>query len=647
MARVSYAGVNGSAVFDAAIGGALLVSLTATAYPVAAVLTPPHTRACHRLCATAVVAWWWLTLLFYGLASGHAFRLPAVLSICVLTAVAVLLTLGRRNDVRQALRHDVKTATAQLRCRPTAIVLLSTMAVGGVFGLRFLKGLVAPPLGWDALTYHLVRAGRWIQHGGWARDVAPDAWRYYEYFPPGGDLLWAWAMLPSHSDAYVAVAGAGAWLVGVLAAYGAARALQARPAAAWNTALGLAVMPCVLSFMTSAYVTGPLLTVLLLALTFLLLAMQSGRMGDAVLAAAALGLASGVQSLALPLLMLGLATLVACRWWHRDVSSLLPTTALCLVVCAPMLTGYFVAWQDTGSPIYPLSLTIGGKTVYQGNEQLAGVFSGSTLGQLPVFEPSRFLFGLFHGVDAQALDHLNFGAGATVLLALGVVSVWPILADRRLRAALVVLAPFVVVPLAGLMSDAMLTQRTTFAPIVGRLIAPTLAAIAIAGSVVPGRAADWCRAIAALAGAAYALPASVSALEISAMAAVAKIAAGAVLVAAVSIALGRTFAARGFLAAVGAIIAFMIVAHGLATTREDSRYRMYADTHTIGGAPYDIVPLYPALAAWRIWQGLDGDTPTRIAFAAGWDGFNGHTVFRYPLMGSRLQNDVVYVPAYR
>lgn len=636
--------VNDRAVFDAAIGCALLVSLTATAYPVAVVLTPPRVRVSHRLCATAVVASWWLTLLFYGLASVHAFRLPTVLGICIVAAVLVLLTLGRRTDVRQALRRDVDTATALLRRRPTPVVLLTTLAVGGVFGLRFMKGLVAPPLGWDALTYHLVKAGRWVQHGGWARDAAPDAWRYYEYFPPGGDLLWAWAMLPTHSDAYVAVATACAWLTGVLAAYGAARALHARAAAAWTTALGVAVMPCVLNFMTSAYVTGPLLTALLLALTFQLLATQSGRLGDAVLAAAALGLASGVQSLALPILLVGLATLVACRWWHIGASGVLPTTTACIAVVAPMLTGYVVAWQDTGSPIYPLSLTIAGKTVFQGSEQLAGVFSGANLGQLPVFEPWRFLSGLFYGVDPQALDHLNFGAGAIGLLALGLVSAWPFLAIPRLRPALIVLVPLAIVPVVGLLSDAMLTQRTTFAPIVGRLIAPALAAIAIAGSVVSGRAAQWCRTIAVLVGTAYAVPASVSVLEVSALATVAKFVAGAALVAAVSTALGRALAARRLVPMVGLVMAFAVVAHGVAATRADFRYRLYAETHTVGGAPYDIVPLYPALAAWRIWEGLDGEKPARIAFTAGWDGFNGHTVFRYPLMGSRLQNEVLYVP---
>jgi hypothetical protein len=50
--------------------------------------------------------------------------------------------------------------------------------------------------------------------------------------------------------------------------------------------------------------------------------------------------------------------------------------------------------------------------------------------------------------------------------------------------------------------------------------------------------------------------------------------------------------------------------------------------------------------AWPIWRALDGPAPRRIALAAGWDGI-GHNVLRYPLLGARLQNRVVYVPITR
>ena len=65
------------------------------------------------------------------------------------------------------------------------------------------------------------------------------------------------------------------------------------------------------------------------------------------------------------------------------------------------------------------------------------------------------------------------------------------------------------------------------------------------------------------------------------------------------------------------------------------------------GEAYDLHPANRlALSAWPVWQALDGESPVRIALAAGFDGV-GHNWYTYPLFGSRLQNDVEYVPVTR
>jgi hypothetical protein len=48
-------------------------------------------------------------------------------------------------------------------------------------------------------------------------------------------------------------------------------------------------------------------------------------------------------------------------------------------------------------------------------------------------------------------------------------------------------------------------------------------------------------------------------------------------------------------------------------------------------------------SAWPLWRALDGDSPRTIAVAAGADRV-GHNWYVYPLLGSRLQNRVTYVP---
>ena len=55
-----------------------------------------------------------------------------------------------------------------------------------------------------------------------------------------------------------------------------------------------------------------------------------------------------------------------------------------------------------------------------------------------------------------------------------------------------------------------------------------------------------------------------------------------------------------------------------------------------------IEPSYAS--AWVLWQALDDPArPHVIAATAGWDGI-GHNWYRYPLLGRRLQNRVLYVP---
>lgn len=47
--------------------------------------------------------------------------------------------------------------------------------------------------------------------------------------------------------------------------------------------------------------------------------------------------------------------------------------------------------------------------------------------------------------------------------------------------------------------------------------------------------------------------------------------------------------------------------------------------------------------SWRLWERLDQPDSSRLAVTAGWAGMSPAGA-RYPLLGSRLQNRVVYVP---
>jgi hypothetical protein len=59
---------------------------------------------------------------------------------------------------------------------------------------------------------------------------------------------------------------------------------------------------------------------------------------------------------------------------------------------------------------------------------------------------------------------------------------------------------------------------------------------------------------------------------------------------------------------------------------------------------HSVNPIYAS--AWTIWRDLDDGASHRLAVLAGWDGV-GPTWYQSPLLGSRLQNRVFYVPPTR
>jgi hypothetical protein len=100
--------------------------------------------------------------------------------------------------------------------------------------------------------------------------------------------------------------------------------------------------------------------------------------------------------------------------------------------------------------------------------------------------------------------------------------------------------------------------------------------------------------------------------------------------------------------ALAAVAALVLLAAGLAAI-EGARRRHRHAIYEAAADPVDPVFHMHALnpsstAAWPLWRALDEPGRShRLAVTAGWDGL-GHNWYRYPLLGSELQNRVVYVP---
>jgi hypothetical protein len=89
----------------------------------------------------------------------------------------------------------------------------------------------------------------------------------------------------------------------------------------------------------------------------------------------------------------------------------------------------------------------------------------------------------------------------------------------------------------------------------------------------------------------------------------------------------------------GLLAAMAVVGPWWDSQRAADRYRVYEEA--AAGAVFDVHPA--RLPDWPLWKSVDDETPHVVAATAGWNGV-GHNWARYPLLGTRLQNQVFYVP---
>jgi hypothetical protein len=617
-----------------------------TSYLVALWLLGPVSTSV-RWCAAAVVAYFLLAALFYLLALPGLFCLELAAPLWLAVALSARWLLDRGRVAGQVLQRDLRRLAELVRGLAVAPGSpLRWLAAAGalVVGLRTARGLVAPPLAWDALIYHLLRAGRWVQTGSLEPHLAPDAWRYFEFYPVTGDALWAWAMLPLHGDALLAPAGLLVWLSLLLGGYGAARTLGARERDAVLAALLTGLTPACVNYLTSASVNNTLLALFLLGVVFLGRLLRQPRPARALLLGGALGVGAGVQLYGAPLLLLAggvVLVLALTRGRGSPRWRIVGAFALAAAVAAP---GYLRTWIATGSPLYPFSLSLAGRTLLPGNDDLMAIMRDP--GPTP-FHPLEFVYRLFFIRLNDTWEHLNLGPGSALVVLLGLAGAARLLRRRGQRVLVGFLLATVLVLLAATFSDALLGQRTKWASVVGRFLLPGLAALVLTSSTL-----GWWPALAAalLANLLLTLPLGWTWADLEGLMRLAlPLLLGGALALESLLWLRRRRRALLGLAAACCVLA-AVGALWLEPVREDRRPSIYsaAAGGTVegreGAVSFDVHALKPEFAAaHEIWTLLDGGPGHRVAYAAGREGL-GQGLYLYPLLGSRLQNRLLYVP---
>ncbi|HYN23237.1 MAG TPA: glycosyltransferase family 39 protein, partial [Thermoanaerobaculia bacterium] len=229
--------------------------------------------------------------------------------------------------------------------------IVSLIAAHAVFA-EGLRGLVRPPLSWDALMYHLLITATWIQEQRIVPVFGMHPTFFYGYQPANGSVWLWWWMAPSHSELYANLAFFPQAALLALAAGGIARELGARrfwPLASLFTLL----TPVVIRFTATQYVDVFLGAAFAAAAFFALRWMREPRWSDAVLTGAGMGLAAGTKVLGIPFaLALGMTILLARGDW-RVWSRRLPQVGAALL--ALVLLGGFFYVRNTLAGAGPLA----------------------------------------------------------------------------------------------------------------------------------------------------------------------------------------------------------------------------------------------------------------------------------------------------
>ena len=516
---------------------------------------------------------------------------------------------------------------------------LALLAIAVHLAVRAARAIVTPTFGWDDFTYHLYRAARWVQEGGVVLEPAPDAWTYYEFYPWGGDLVWAWTLVWGLGDALVPWAAIGVWAACLVTTYALARQLGQQPLVSLLVASALALMPAQITQIHTAYVDNAALFLVLAATLFLVVrhrigaqsAALAGSRSDDVTSSLLLGMSCGlgvlVKTSFLPmaataaLLTLGfaaanrrLAPLVA---FGAGASVAVPNLRLQLGPAGipplpvphrriPELQSS--ALRDTGEVRSGGPMASGSPRARDAIRRAAGLRS-LPQPRMERRDPAR------RGSGGRTPDLPDAGRRRL-----------PVLVHGRCRDHRA----------WQLFSPGNGSMLTLWAGTLGRLVVPSLAAWMVLAALVdekPVRALLVATVVAEyFLRAPWKWPHEVWVPTL--------ILAGWL----ISCAFALAFALRGsdgrlrFAWLAASLVFTVALATRLHSAHRYDVYRLLADGSLDGfdrAAPVD---------AWPAWRRLDTHSPVTIATAAGWDDLAGHNWFRYPLLGSRLQNRVLYVP---
>ncbi len=322
---------------------ALAASLWATAW--LATRAFDHRDIVERVVRAGVLAF--AELVACGLALGLAGQFTLTMTlICQVVLLVVAVAVFRREGSDPPPTPTWPVVAVAVGA--TIVVFVVAMGMGH-----------SPLTAYDSLSYHLFFPARWIQAHALSIIPTPFSDEAQAYQPAGGELFFGWLMLGFHGDLLARIGQAPFYVFGAGAVFRLARRAGAAAAHAAYAAVFFLIGPMVVEQATGANVDLICAVLFAASLALGVAAVESDARRDWLLWGVAVGLFFGSKYLALvyaPVLMavpIVRGIRVRAVWAAPGIA-------------AVGFPWYLRNWIETGSPIYPSSLTVGGVTIARG-----------------------------------------------------------------------------------------------------------------------------------------------------------------------------------------------------------------------------------------------------------------------------------------
>jgi len=457
----------------------LACGVSYAAYGVALRLLPGAGRAL-RWTAACVIGLWLSAVLFQLLATLDRFTLPVALFAVAAAAAGAHLLQRDRCAVPRTLADDLETTLGDLgRLLSSGWAALPFGAALACAGLIVVRAAIVPVVAWDSLTYHAVKAGLWVQAGGYESLAAPGGWSVYRTYLGGGEVLTAWAMLPLAGDLAAGLADALVWLLLGLAVFALGGQLGLRESSRWVSAAYVLALPAAARAAGSLYVDNAFALAVVAACVLVLSGSHSERPQADLIAMMALGVALGIKIFAAPLVLAMVLVLPLLRgrsfWQPRRLAWTAAGGVAALLAAGPWWVRNVML---TGLPLSPLPLSVAGLRLGEANPAMRWYMDRPNLLEAGLAEELTALGRMLGFPGLAPLSEPTLGALTVVPLLLFVAAL-PGLARLDWRKALVVLA-FVVPMLLAFYGSGLEVTRLQWAAVSGRYLLAAAAIVVVA-----------------------------------------------------------------------------------------------------------------------------------------------------------------------